>query len=86
MGTDLRPPPPTWLNRYRREAEVSQIELSRATGISLRTLQRLESADCENPPVRYLISCAVALGLDDWHLLPEDQWRRPLKGTRSALG
>lgn len=64
---------------------MTQTELVIATGISTRTLQRLESGKVKNPPIRYLISCAVALGLDDWHLLLEDEWRRPLPGTRSAV-
>lgn len=53
--------PETWLERYRREAGISQYELSWATGISVRDLQRLESGAYENPPVRDLITCAVAL-------------------------
>jgi transcriptional regulator with XRE-family HTH domain len=81
-GTDLSPPPPTWLARYRREAELAQWEVSSATGISIRTLQRLESGEFDNPPVRYLIRCAVALELDDWHLLLEDKWAKPLPGVR----
>jgi DNA-binding XRE family transcriptional regulator len=81
-GTNLHPPPPTWLARYRREAGLGQAEVANAAGISTRTLQRLESRDIPNPPVRYLVSCAVALGLDDWHLLLEDEWRKPLPGTR----
>ena len=79
------PAPETWLSRYRREAGVTQHLLTSATGISTRTLQRLESGDYENPPVRYLISCAVALELDDWHLLLEDRWREPLPGARPVL-
>jgi transcriptional regulator with XRE-family HTH domain len=82
VGSDLSPPPETWLARYRREAAVDQAELARATGISERTLQRLERGDNTNPPIRYLVSCAAALGLDDWHLLLEDEWTRPLKQGR----
>ena len=51
-----------------------------------KALQHLESGEVENPPVRYLISCAVALGLDDWHLLLEDKWREPLPGSRRVSG
>jgi DNA-binding XRE family transcriptional regulator len=84
QGSDLLPPPETWLNRYRREAGLNQDALATAAGISVRTLQRLESTKYsaeDNPPVRYLISCAVALGLEDWHLLLEDRWRKPLPGA-----
>jgi transcriptional regulator with XRE-family HTH domain len=86
VGSELKPPPLTWLSRYRREAAVEQGELAAATGISQRTLQRLESGETDNPPLRYLISCAMALGLDDWHLLLEDEWLRPLgnKAPRRA--
>lgn len=83
-GTDLRPPPATWLARYRREAGLGQRDVVAATGISIRNLQRLESGEHENPPVRYLISCAAALELDDWHLLLEDKWSKPLPDTRPA--
>jgi len=81
QGTALLPPPPTWLSRYRREAGVEQHEFAKAAGISLRTLQRLESREIKNPPVRYLISCATALGLSSWHLLLEDEWGEPLPGA-----
>lgn len=85
-GSDLNPAPKTWLNRYRREhSHLNQGPLAAAAGISERTLQRLESGKHPNPPVRYLISCAVALELDDWHLLLEDQWREPLPRARSVF-
>jgi DNA-binding XRE family transcriptional regulator len=84
QGSDLAPPPETWLNRYRREADVKQNELAKCAGISERTLQRLESGYYANPPVRYLISCALALDLDDWHLLLEDDWQEALPGARSV--
>lgn len=83
-GSALNPPPATWLNRYRREAEVDQRELATVTGISQRTLQRLESGETSNPPLRYLVSCALALGLEDWHDLLEDEWTEPLFGRAPA--
>jgi len=82
VGSDLSPPPATWLARYRRAAAVDQPELASVTGISERTLQRLEAGQVTNPPIRYLVSCAMALGLDDWHLLLEDEWVQPLGGHR----
>jgi len=82
VSSDLSPPPATWLARYRREAGVDQPELARVTGISERTLQRLEGGKVDNPPIRYLVSCALALGLDDWQLLLEDEWTQPLHGRR----
>lgn len=86
QGTDLLPPPPTWLARYRREAGVGQRDFAKAAKLSMRTLQRLESGEVDNPPVRYLISCAAALGLPDWHLLLEDRWNKPLEGVRRIQG
>ncbi len=61
---------------------MDQTSLSRATGISQRTLQRLENGEIENPPLRYLVNCAKALGMDDWRELVEPEWERwlPLKG------
>ncbi len=81
-GSDLSPPPQTWLNRYRREADVKQDELARVTGMSERTLSRLENGEVKNPPLRYLVNRAYALGLDDWQLLLEDEWQEwlPLRG------
>jgi transcriptional regulator with XRE-family HTH domain len=74
QGSDLDPPPKTWLNRRRRERAVSQNELSTTTGISARTLSRLENGEVANPPLRYLVNCAKALGIDDWRDLVEDEW------------
>lgn len=80
-GTALLPPPLTWLARYRREAGIEQPGFAKAAGLSLRTLQRLENREIKNPPVRYLVSCATALGLPDWHRLLEDEWSEPLPGA-----
>lgn len=72
----LRPPPATRLKRERLRLQVSQLSLSRATGISERTLQRLENGEIENPPLRYLVNCAKALGIADWRELIEPEWER----------
>jgi hypothetical protein len=39
----------------------------------LRTLQRLESGETTNPPLRYLVNCALALGVEFTSIL-EDEW------------
>ena len=80
--SELRPPPRTRLNGERRLRSVSQSALSQATGISERTLQRLENGEIDNPPLRYLVNCATALGIGDWRELVEPEWERwlPLKG------
>jgi transcriptional regulator with XRE-family HTH domain len=75
----LAPPPRTRLNRERRLRSVSQSALSQATGISERTLQRLENGEIDNPPLRYLVNCALALGIADWRQLVEPEWERWLQ-------
>jgi transcriptional regulator with XRE-family HTH domain len=75
----LVPPPKTRLNRERRVRSVSQSALARATGISERTLQRLEGGEIENPPLRYLVNCAKALGMEDWRDLVEPEWEQWLR-------
>jgi transcriptional regulator with XRE-family HTH domain len=82
-GCDLKPPPKTWLNRYRREADISQSALADAMTISERNLSRLENGKVKNPRIRYLTSAAKALGLDDWLLLLEDEWGKPLDASSS---
>ena len=69
-----RPTPKSRLYSRRRVAELSQRELAMRAGISLRTLQRIERLEVDNPPVRYLANCAIVLGceLDD---LIEPEWR-----------
>ncbi len=63
----------TKLARLRYERDVPQRELAEATGLSLRTLKRLELGEIPNPPIRYLANCALALGarLED---VAEDEW------------
>lgn len=75
----LVPPPKTRLNRERRLRSVSQSALSQATGISERTLQRLENGDIENPPLRYLVNCAQALEMEDWRELIDPDWEQWLQ-------
>ena len=49
-----RDDPATRLGRIRVSRGISQAHLARVTGISLRTLQRLEQGVLANPPIRYL--------------------------------
>ena len=62
------------LYERRREAALSQRALAEQAGVSLRTLQRIERLEVDNPPIRYLTNCAIVLGceLDD---LIEPAWR-----------
>ena len=45
-----------------------------ATGISTATYWRLEHGQIEDPPIRLLNNCALALGLQLEELI-EDEWR-----------
>lgn len=71
------PPQPPFRSRLferRRAAGFSQRQLATKTGLSLRTLQRIERLEIDNPPIRYLTNCAIVLGcrLED---LIESAWR-----------
>jgi transcriptional regulator with XRE-family HTH domain len=48
--------------------------LAEATGISLRTIQRLERGEFDNPPLRYLVNCQLALGVERLEELLEEEW------------
>lgn len=65
----------TRLAEWRTRRGLTQEELARATGLSQSVYWRLENGRYDNPPLRYLTNCALALGcqLDD---LIEDEWRQ----------
>jgi transcriptional regulator with XRE-family HTH domain len=65
--------PKTQLNFIRREQGVSQAHLAAITGISVRNLSRLENGEMTNPPLRYVVNCALALGVP-WQQLVEPEW------------
>jgi transcriptional regulator with XRE-family HTH domain len=69
-----RPKVRTLLYERRTAAGMSQRRLAELTGVGLRTLQRIERGEMDNPPIRYLANCAIALGceLED---LVEPAWR-----------
>lgn len=70
--------PVTKLARLRIDRDFRQDELAEKTGLSLRTLQRLEAGEINNPPLRYLTNCAIALEVDLDEVI-EDEWRQWLK-------
>jgi len=37
--------------------------MSEKTGIPLRTYRRLENGELDNPPITYLVNCAIALNV-----------------------
>jgi transcriptional regulator with XRE-family HTH domain len=63
------------LHQARLARGVTQEELARVTGISRRTLQRIERGEMSNPHIRQLTNCALALGLELDDLI-EDEWRQ----------
>ena len=71
------PPHPASRSRLyerRRVSGLSQRELAKRTGISLRTLQRIERLEVDNPPIRYLTNCAIVLGCELEDVI-EPAWR-----------
>jgi transcriptional regulator with XRE-family HTH domain len=70
----------TRIGRLRVERGVSQERLAHVTGLSVSTLRRLERGS-ENPPLRYLVNIAIALGVPLEEVI-EDEWREwlPLAG------
>jgi hypothetical protein len=75
----------TKLHFERAAAGHTQAFMSEHTGIPLRTYRRLESGELENPPIRYLVNCAIVLAapLED---VCEDQWLRWTEFARQATG
>jgi transcriptional regulator with XRE-family HTH domain len=70
--TDRRKPQ-TKIAARRQQIRLSQKQLSDLSGISLRTIQRLERGDVENPPIRYLVNLAMALDCQLTDIC-EDAW------------
>ncbi|MGD0456102.1 MAG: helix-turn-helix transcriptional regulator [Solirubrobacteraceae bacterium] len=66
-------PPTTMLARARFSRGVTQEELAQAVGVSAQTIRRLERGDVDNPKLRTLVNCAIALGVDLSDVL-EDDW------------
>lgn len=57
-------PLPTAFARVREARSVKQITLAHQTGISLRTIQRIEKGEIANPGIRTLAALAKALGVE----------------------
>lgn len=65
--------PRTRLAARRQQIRLTQKRLSELTGLSLRTVQRLELGEVDNPPLRYLVNLAKALDIELEAIL-EDEW------------
>lgn len=65
----------TKLHYVRGGGSLTQKSVSERTGIPLRTYRRLENGELTNPPLRYLVNCALVLNvpLED---VCEDEWLR----------
>jgi len=76
------------LSRIRVERNFSQRQLAIYSGVSLRTLRRLERREVDNPPLRYLVNLSLVLRCELSDLI-EDEWlawadfghRKPPSGT-----
>lgn len=64
----------TRLASARQKLGLSQEELAKRADISLRTLQRIEMREMDNPPIRYLANLAIVLGCELEDLI-EPEWR-----------
>lgn len=75
----------TRLAQQRLRRGLTQQELATATGLSLSMVRRLERGETRNPPLRYLVNCAIALGVKLDQIL-EDEWLEwyPLDLTHAA--
>lgn len=74
-GDPTRSAQKTKLARLRLERGYSQDDVADATGISVRTYQRLESNELPSPQLWYLVNCAVVLDCSLEELI-EDEWLR----------
>jgi transcriptional regulator with XRE-family HTH domain len=73
----------TKLHFARAAGGLTQAYMSEETGIPMRTYRRLENGELKNPPLRYLVNCAIALDfpLED---VCEDEWLRWTKFSAEA--
>jgi transcriptional regulator with XRE-family HTH domain len=69
--TDAR----TKLARRRLARGVTQRQMWEAVGVSRATYVRLEHGRMDNPPLRLLVNCALALGCELNDVI-EDAWRQ----------
>lgn len=76
-------PPNTRLAHARLSRGVTQDELAEAVGVSAPTIRRLERNEVENPKLRHLVNCAIALGVSLDEVL-EDEWLSWLPTARAA--
>lgn len=66
--------PVTALRAQRLKNGVSREELARVAGTSVSKLARMESGDEDNPPLRILNNCGIALGVQ-LEAVIDPEWR-----------
>lgn len=54
----------TRLRQIREALGLSQDGAAATAGLSVRTYQRLETGALASPPIRHLVNCALAFGVD----------------------
>lgn len=63
------------LAQVRVEKGMSQEELARSVGISLKSLVRLEKRQVPSPPLAWFVNCAIVLDVDLLDILEPDHLR-----------
>jgi transcriptional regulator with XRE-family HTH domain len=63
----------TRLAEWRLRRGLTQRQMSELTGLSPASYWRLERGQVTNPPIRYLVNCAIVLRCD-WTDLLEEQY------------
>jgi len=60
------------LAKVRRRRGLTQQEMADAVGVSLRTYRRVERGEVDDPGVRLLHNCAIALGVTLYDIIPAE--------------
>lgn len=77
-----------WKSKVHFERDAAghtQAFMSEHTGIPLRTYRRLENGELTNPPIRYLVNCAIVLNVALESVCEED-WLRWTNFSHQASG
>jgi transcriptional regulator with XRE-family HTH domain len=76
----------THLRERRIALGFTQPAMAQRAGLPLRTYQRLEAGELNNPPIRHVVNCALALGLRIQDIA-EPEWISwtPTAGARHPL-
>lgn len=88
----MTPAAPTHIARRRLLGGLTQPELAKQADISLRTLQRIEMREMDNPPIRYLANLAIVLGCEledliepEWREWHRNRWGKPKAKPRRRI-